>query len=89
MYEIGLLFYYQVLYFGDSLRSDVFPSKQYANWETVYILEEMDLETMTECEKNNDGEPQAKKQKILEVGTDNSYMNPSRGRCKQFIHESL
>jgi hypothetical protein len=31
----------QVIYFGDSLRSDVFPGKSYAGWESVLILEEM------------------------------------------------
>ena len=31
----------QVLFFGDSLRSDIIPSKVHAGWDTVYILEEM------------------------------------------------
>ena len=31
----------QVLYFGDSLRSDIIPSKVYAGWDTVLVLEEM------------------------------------------------
>ena len=33
----------QVLFFGDSLRSDVAPSKK-SDWETVLILEEIDSE---------------------------------------------
>ena len=32
-----------MLYFGDSLRSDVAPSKK-CDWETVLILEEIELE---------------------------------------------
>jgi len=37
----------QVIYFGDSLRSDIFPSKRHAAWDTVMILEEMDAEIGT------------------------------------------
>ena len=33
--------FFQVLYFGDSLRSDVFPGKTMADWESILILEEM------------------------------------------------
>ncbi|XP_064628655.1 5'-nucleotidase domain-containing protein 1-like [Lineus longissimus] len=36
----------KVVYFGDSVRSDVFPSKVHANWETVLILEELEAEGM-------------------------------------------
>ena len=38
---------FQVLYFGDSLRSDIFPSKKFAEWDTVMVLEEMDAELGT------------------------------------------
>ena len=31
----------RVLFFGDSLRSDVFPAKVYSGWSTVLVLEEM------------------------------------------------
>ena len=31
----------RVLFFGDSLRSDVFPAKVYSQWDTVLVLEEM------------------------------------------------
>ncbi|KAK2163909.1 hypothetical protein LSH36_72g03100 [Paralvinella palmiformis] len=37
----------KVIYFGDSLRSDIFPSKRHAAWDTVMILEEMDAEIGT------------------------------------------
>jgi len=35
------LYLLQVLYFGDSLRSDIFPPRKFAGWDTVYILEEL------------------------------------------------
>lgn len=31
----------QVVYFGDSMHSDIFPASHYSNWETVLILEEL------------------------------------------------
>ena len=31
----------KVVFFGDSLRSDAYPAKQFANWDTVLVLEEM------------------------------------------------
>lgn len=31
----------QVVYFGDSMHSDIFPACHYSNWETVLILEEL------------------------------------------------
>ncbi|EPY74559.1 hypothetical protein CB1_001970013 [Camelus ferus] len=31
----------QVVYFGDSMHSDIFPARHYSNWETVLILEEL------------------------------------------------
>ncbi|NWV56456.1 NT5D1 protein, partial [Daphoenositta chrysoptera] len=31
----------KVVYFGDSMHSDVFPARHYSNWETVFILEEL------------------------------------------------
>jgi HAD superfamily 5'-nucleotidase-like hydrolase len=55
----------KVLFFGDSLRSDVFPAKRYANWETVLILEEMLAEQ--HCfEPEADVEPSGKKKKVEE-----------------------
>ncbi|KAM9495926.1 5'-nucleotidase domain-containing protein 1 [Clarias gariepinus] len=36
----------KVVYFGDSMRSDMFPVVTFANWETVLILEEMEAEGM-------------------------------------------
>ena len=34
----------QVLYFGDNICSDCYPSKHFANWGAVLLLEEMDAE---------------------------------------------
>ncbi|NWY11784.1 NT5D1 protein, partial [Aphelocoma coerulescens] len=31
----------KVVYFGDSMHSDIFPARHYSNWETVFILEEL------------------------------------------------
>ncbi|XP_068087432.1 5'-nucleotidase domain-containing protein 1 isoform X2 [Hyperolius riggenbachi] len=32
----------KVVYFGDSMRSDIFSARHYSNWETVLILEELE-----------------------------------------------
>ncbi len=62
-----------MLYFGDSLRSDIVPAKKYAEWDTVFIYEEMEAEmaparkprAASESNKNGDegGEPVRKKLK--------------------------
>ncbi|XP_074846810.1 5'-nucleotidase domain-containing protein 1 [Carettochelys insculpta] len=31
----------KVVYFGDSMHSDIFPAHHYSNWETIFILEEL------------------------------------------------
>jgi hypothetical protein len=36
--------FFQVLYFGDSLCSDSFPANNYAGWDVVLVLEEMEAE---------------------------------------------
>ena len=35
---------FQVVYFGDSMRSDIFPASTFGKWETVMIVEEMEGE---------------------------------------------
>ena len=58
----------QILFFGDSLRSDVFPSKTYAGWDTVLILEEMLAEQWQGGQllhKDADHSPQSKKKKSV------------------------
>ena len=32
------------MYFGDGIRADIVPAKKYADWDTVYIYEEMETE---------------------------------------------
>lgn len=67
----------KVAFVGDSLRSDVFPGKVFANWETILILEEMETEGMVGCAVKGkdrvieveveDDEPKRKKLKTHQV----------------------
>ncbi|OBS66236.1 hypothetical protein A6R68_05226, partial [Neotoma lepida] len=50
----------KVVYFGDSMHSDIFPAHHYSNWETVLILEELQGQ---EKEKAEDAEPLEKRGK--------------------------
>ena len=50
-----------MLYFGDSLRSDVAPSKK-CDWETVLILEEIESE---QCLFYSGVEPNGKNMKVV------------------------
>jgi hypothetical protein len=43
-WDVVLVYFLQVLYFGDSLCSDSFPAKVYGNWDVVLVLEEMEAE---------------------------------------------
>ncbi|XP_049627339.1 5'-nucleotidase domain-containing protein 1 [Suncus etruscus] len=56
----------KVVYFGDSMHSDIFPAHHYSNWETVLILEELsgDMDIKTE-----ESEPLEKKRKYEEMKT--------------------
>lgn len=58
----------QVVYFGDSMRSDMFPASTFGKWETVMIVEEMEGEGVPRCDaaKTNEAqaEPQDKKGKF-------------------------
>lgn len=58
----------QVVYFGDSMRSDMFPASTFGNWETVMIVEEMEGEGVprSEAAETNEAqvEPQEKKGKF-------------------------
>ncbi|KAL8585862.1 hypothetical protein ACOMHN_056457 [Nucella lapillus] len=63
----------KVAYFGDNICSDTFPSKHFAQWDTVLILEEMDAEgyvcsddTVPGHQDNRALEPGSKKRKVLE-----------------------
>ncbi|XP_027622713.1 5'-nucleotidase domain-containing protein 1 isoform X2 [Tupaia chinensis] len=50
----------KVVYFGDSMHSDIFPVHQYRNWETVLILEELRGD---ETGQSEESEPLEKKGK--------------------------
>ncbi|KAK6170101.1 hypothetical protein SNE40_018578 [Patella caerulea] len=59
----------KVVYFGDNICADCFPSKNYADWATVLLLEEMDAEGYlcsdgTVPGHENDGEPSKKRSKF-------------------------
>ena len=66
-----------MLYFGDNICSDAYPSKHFANWGTVLVLEEMDAEgylcsdgTVPGHEldaKDGASGPNTKRRKVLEV----------------------
>jgi len=61
----------QVLFFGDSMRSDINPAKKYANWDTVLVLEEMEAELNDTCDIsdsiNDDSDPAWKHQHIVSM----------------------
>ncbi|KAM7340619.1 hypothetical protein ACRRTK_001234 [Alexandromys fortis] len=50
----------KVVYFGDSMHSDIFPAHHYSNWETVLILEELRGQ---DTEKAEEAEPLEKRGK--------------------------
>lgn len=62
----------QVVYFGDSMRSDMFPACSFAKWETVMIVEEMEGEGVpranaTPCNSPTPGEGPVEKKGKFEV----------------------
>ncbi|XP_021103468.1 5'-nucleotidase domain-containing protein 1 isoform X4 [Heterocephalus glaber] len=69
----------KVVYFGDSMHSDIFPASHYSHWETVLILEELRGE---EGEKPEEAEPLEKKGKY-------EFLNGKIQRTPWFIHGLL
>lgn len=57
-----------MVYFGDSMRSDMFPASSFGKWETVMIVEEMEGEGVpkSDAAKSNEAqvEPLEKKGKF-------------------------
>ena len=49
-----------MLYFGDSIRSDVRPAKKFADWDTVMVLEEMESETHENVNADDDQDEEEK-----------------------------
>uniref|UniRef100_A0A8C7U3W7 5'-nucleotidase domain-containing protein 1 n=1 Tax=Oncorhynchus mykiss TaxID=8022 RepID=A0A8C7U3W7_ONCMY len=62
----------KVVYFGDSMRSDMFPASMFGKWETVMIVEEMEGEGVprSDAAETNEAqvEPQEKKGKFEDQG---------------------
>ncbi|KAL4649059.1 5'-nucleotidase domain-containing protein 1 [Arapaima gigas] len=62
----------KVVYFGDSMRSDVFPASSYGKWETVMIVEELEGEGVRRNSAAKPAEaqlePQEKKVKYEDQG---------------------
>lgn len=80
----------KVLFFGDSLVSDVYPPKYFANWNTVALLEEMAVEDNSSCtlnqqqqdkENNSSREPDTKKPKFSEDTVSTSAQALRRNRA--------
>ena len=70
LYIRGLtVLYLQVLFFGDSLRSDIYPSKNYASWDTVMLVEEMQAEDLS-MKKEEEMTAATKRQKMCRVRSD-------------------
>lgn len=53
---------FQVVYFGDSMHSDIYSASHYSNWETVLILEEL-REDQAMVRTKTESEPLEKKGK--------------------------
>lgn len=53
----------KVVYFGDSMHSDIFPARHYSNWETVLILEELRGDEGARSQRPEESEPLEKKGK--------------------------
>ncbi|XP_063297352.1 5'-nucleotidase domain-containing protein 1 [Pelobates fuscus] len=53
----------KVVYFGDSMRSDIFSARLYSNWETVLILEELEGDEVHEPDMTDLGSSLTKKGK--------------------------
>ncbi|KAM4693666.1 5'-nucleotidase domain-containing protein 1 [Discoglossus pictus] len=53
----------KVVYFGDSMRSDIFSARHYSNWETVLILEELEGDEVREPDMTDLGSSLTKKGK--------------------------
>uniref|UniRef100_A0A8C5DRT7 5'-nucleotidase domain-containing protein 1 n=1 Tax=Gouania willdenowi TaxID=441366 RepID=A0A8C5DRT7_GOUWI len=62
----------KVVYFGDSMRSDMFPASSFGKWETVMIVEEMEGEGVPKSDAATSNEAQAvplEKKGKFEVGS--------------------
>ncbi|XP_061610251.1 5'-nucleotidase domain-containing protein 1 [Phyllopteryx taeniolatus] len=82
----------KVVYFGDSMRSDMFPASSFGKWETVMIVEEMEGEGVpkSDAAKSNEAqvEPQEKKGKFEERMKSPSTLSNQWGSYFVDVHRS-
>ncbi|XP_049613894.1 5'-nucleotidase domain-containing protein 1 [Syngnathus scovelli] len=82
----------KVVYFGDSMRSDMFPASSFGKWETVMIVEEMEGEGVpkSDAAKSNEAqvEPQEKKGKFEESMKSPSTKSNQWGSYFVDVHRS-
>ncbi|XP_037100309.1 5'-nucleotidase domain-containing protein 1 [Syngnathus acus] len=82
----------KVVYFGDSMRSDMFPASSFGKWETVMIVEEMEGEGVAKSDaaKSNEAqvEPQEKKGKFEESMKSPSTKSNQWGSYFVDVHRS-
>ncbi|KAF4025128.1 hypothetical protein G4228_017075 [Cervus hanglu yarkandensis] len=74
----------KVVYFGDSMHSDIFPACHYSNWETVLILEELRGD---KDRKPEESEPEEKKGKY--EGSKAKPLNTSSKKWGSFFIDSV
>ncbi|XP_052501869.1 5'-nucleotidase domain-containing protein 1 [Budorcas taxicolor] len=74
----------KVVYFGDSMHSDIFPACHYSNWETVLILEELRGD---KDGKPEESEPEEKKGKY--EGSKAKPLNTSSKKWGSFFIDSV
>ncbi|XP_077367108.1 5'-nucleotidase domain-containing protein 1 isoform X2 [Festucalex cinctus] len=82
----------KVVYFGDSMRSDMFPASSFGKWETVMIVEEMEGEGVpkSDAARSNEAqvEPQEKKGKFEASMKSPSTMSNQWGSYFVDVHRS-
>lgn len=77
----------KVVYFGDSMHSDIFPARHYSNWETVLILEELRGDEGTRSQRPEESEPLEKKGKY--EGPKAKPLNTSSKKWGSFFIDSV
>uniref|UniRef100_A0A8C5PMN4 5'-nucleotidase domain-containing protein 1 n=1 Tax=Leptobrachium leishanense TaxID=445787 RepID=A0A8C5PMN4_9ANUR len=68
----------KVVYFGDSMRSDIFSARLYSNWETVLVLEELEGDEVHEPDVTDLGSSLKKKGKYDSLQPQEPYFISSK-----------
>ena len=68
----------KVLYFGDSLRSDIVPVKKHSSWSVVMVLEEVVAEQHASCTSNNE---QPRNSKVRRIDDRKNNQGTSGDKC--------